>query len=200
LVRRAIDGDPAALDDLLARHRDPLRRMLAVRMDPRLKARVDPSDVIQSVLAEAAQKMVAYPYSPEQFHGWLRQLAWDQLARLHRDHIKTKKRSVRLEEQTWEPALSNASAALLVDRLAGRDLGPRSRLIHQERRDRVRRALAQLSPQDREVLELRFLEQLNINDTASALGVSEAAVKSRQFRAVERLGRLLADFKPEGLQ
>jgi RNA polymerase sigma-70 factor (ECF subfamily) len=199
-VRRALGGDRAALDCLLARYRNSLRRMLTVRMDPRLKARVDPSDVIQSVLAEAAKKMVAYAYPPEQFHGWLRQLAWDELARLHRDHIKTKKRSVQLEEQLGGQAPSNASAVLLADRLAGRDMGPRSRLIRRESRDRVRRALAQLSPQDREVLELRFLEQLDVSDTASALGVSEAAVKSRQFRAVERLGRLLADLKPEGHQ
>jgi DNA-directed RNA polymerase specialized sigma24 family protein len=45
---------------------------------------------------------------------------------------------------------------------------------------------------------LRFLEQLNITDTAAALGISESAVKSRQFRAIERLGKLLSDLRTEG--
>src|SRR5262245_11690848 len=109
LLQRAAQGDPAAVDELLRRHRSSLRRMIAVRMDPRLKTRIDPSDVVQSVLAEAAQKMVASPRQPEQFYPWLRQLAWDQLSRLHRDHVRTKKRSVSLEQQPWDaPAVDGS--------------------------------------------------------------------------------------------
>jgi RNA polymerase sigma-70 factor (ECF subfamily) len=197
LLRQAVAGDRNAVDDLLGRHRAPLKRMLAVRMDSRLRARIDPSDIVQTVLAEAAQKMVRFSQPPEQFFGWLRQLAWDELARLHRDHIRTRKRSVSLEAPGGGAGAADTSAALLADRLAARGLGPRSRMIHQERRDRVQQALAQLAPRDREVLELRFLEQLNISDAAAALGVSEAAVKSRQFRAIERLGELLGDLRPE---
>lgn len=198
LVRQAIHGDRAAMDELLGRHRAQLRRMVAVRMDARLQSRIDPSDVVQSVLAEAAQNMVAFPHPPEQFYRWLRQLAWDELARLHRDHIKTKKRSVRREDDAWQAGAADASAARLADHFAARQPGPGSRLIQAERRERVLLALGQLAPQDREILELRFLEQLNIVDAAAALGVSESAVKSRQFRAVDRLGKLLGDLRREG--
>ena len=198
LVVRAIDGDRAAIEELLACYRPQLRRMVAVRMDSRLKARFDPSDVVQIVLAEAAQKMVAFQNPPEQFYPWLRQLAWDELARLHRDHIRTKKRSVSREDDDWQGRTADESMMQLADRLAAQQLGPGSRLIHKELRARVRTALAQLAPQDREVLVLRFLEQLGISDTAAALGISESAVKSRQFRAVERLGKLLSDLRAEG--
>ena len=54
LIRRAIEGSESATDQLLSRYRSQLKRMVAIRMDPRLKARFDPSDVVQSVLAEAA--------------------------------------------------------------------------------------------------------------------------------------------------
>jgi RNA polymerase sigma-70 factor (ECF subfamily) len=172
--------------------------MIAVRMDSRLKARFDPSDVIQSVLAEAAQKMVAFSQPPEQSYPWLRQLAWDELARLHRDHIRTKRRSVAREQDDWRARADGESILLLADRFAARQLGPGSRLVQKELRSRVRAAIQQLPPQDREVLVLRFLEQLNIGDTAAALGVTESAVKSRQFRAIERLGKLLADLRKEG--
>jgi RNA polymerase sigma-70 factor (ECF subfamily) len=198
LVVRAIDGERSALDELLACYRPQLRRMVAVRMDSRLKARVDPSDVVQSVLAEAAQKMVNFRNPPEQFYPWLRQLAWDELARLHRDHIRTKKRSVSREADDWQGGLADESMMQLADRLATQQLGPGSRLVHKELRARVQSALAQLAPQDREVLVLRFLEQLNTSDTAAALGISESAVKSRQFRAIERLGKLLSDLRSEG--
>jgi RNA polymerase sigma-70 factor (ECF subfamily) len=85
----------------------------------------------------------------------------------------------------------------LADHFAARQLGPSSRLVQKELRSRVRAAIEELPRQDREVLVLRFLEQLNISDTAAALGITESAVKSRQFRAIERLGKLLADLRHE---
>lgn len=198
LIRRANQGDRSAIETLLAHFRPQLRRMVAVRMDSRLKARFDPSDVAQSVLAEAAQKMVSFQQPPEQFYPWLRQLAWDELARLHRDHVRTKKRSINREQDDWRDGAADESVLQLADHFAARQLGPSSRLVREESRERVRAALERLQPPDREVLVLRFLEQLNITDTAAALGITEAAVKSRQFRAVERLGKLLADPQSEG--
>jgi RNA polymerase sigma-70 factor (ECF subfamily) len=197
LVRRAKQGDPTAIDQLLAFFRPQLRRMVAVRMDSRLKSRFDPSDVVQNVLAEAAQKMVNFNKQAEQFYPWLRQLAWDELARLHRDHIRTKKRSLSREQDDWQGRAADESMLRLADRLAAQQLGPGSRLVQKELRSRVQAAVEQLPPQDREVLVLRFLEQLDISDTAAALGVTQSAVKSRQFRAIERLGRLLADLRKE---
>jgi RNA polymerase sigma-70 factor (ECF subfamily) len=198
VIHRAIRGDRLAIESLLAHYRPQLRRMVAVRMDSRLKARFDPSDVAQSVLAEAAQKMVSFQQPPEQFYPWLRQLAWDELARLHRDHVRTKKRSVSREQADWHGYVADDSMLQLADRLATSQLGPSSRLVQKELRNRVRTAIEQLAPPDREVLVLRFLEQLNITDTAAALGITEPAVKSRQFRAIERLGKLLADLRHEG--
>lgn len=197
LVVQAVDGNRSAIEKLLALFRPQLRRMVAVRMDSRLKARFDPSDVVQTVLTEAAQKMVAFRNPPEQFFPWLRQLAWDELARLRRDHIRTKKRSVSREEIDWQGQAADDSMLELADRLAVQQMGPGSRLIHKEIRTRVQKALAELPPQDREILVLRFLEQLDINETAAALTITVSAVKSRQFRAVERLGKLLSDLRTQ---
>ena len=79
LVIQAIAGNRSAVEQLQFDCRPQMKRIVAVRMDSRLKARFDPSDVVQSVLAEAAQKMVTFQQSPEQFFAWLRQLAWDEL-------------------------------------------------------------------------------------------------------------------------
>ena len=117
LVTLAGDGDRGARCALLARHRDRLRRMVAVRMDPRLAARVDPSDVVQDALAEAHRKLDAYLRDrPLPFYPWLRQIAADRLAALYRQHVRAGRRAVGREEPSG-PALSDYSAGELARRL-----------------------------------------------------------------------------------
>src|SRR2546421_13029200 len=85
LLQRAAAGDGTARDHLLRRHRRRLSRMVAVRFDPRLAARVDPSDVVQETLAEAAANLDRYLRErPLPFYPWLRQLAQRRLIGLHR--------------------------------------------------------------------------------------------------------------------
>ena len=103
LLHPAAGGDQIALAQLLDRHRQPLRRMIAVRLDRRLSARLDPSDVVQEALADAVRKLDQYARErPLPFYPWLRQLAADRLALAHRSHIKVAARSVR-SERVREP-------------------------------------------------------------------------------------------------
>ena len=53
LLREASSGDHAAMEQLLARHRDRLRRMVRLRIDARVAARIDPSDVVQEAISDA---------------------------------------------------------------------------------------------------------------------------------------------------
>jgi RNA polymerase sigma-70 factor (ECF subfamily) len=57
LLDRAGRGDPAARQLLLARHRDRLLRMVALRLDRRLATRVDPPDIVRESLAEAHRRL-----------------------------------------------------------------------------------------------------------------------------------------------
>ena len=73
LIRRAGEGDASAIPRLLTRHQPRLRRMIAIRLDPRLAARVDPSDVVQEALADAARRLPDYVRQPSHpFYPWLR--------------------------------------------------------------------------------------------------------------------------------
>ena len=56
LLEQVDRGDPSATGELMQRHRDRLRRMVAFRLDARVSARVDASDVVQEALAEAAER------------------------------------------------------------------------------------------------------------------------------------------------
>ena len=81
LLDAAAGGDAAARGRLLERHRARLRRMLALRLDRRLAARVDPSDLVQETLAEADKRLDAYLRDrPLPFYPWLRQIAGNRLA------------------------------------------------------------------------------------------------------------------------
>jgi len=196
LLESAARGDATARQELLMRHRQRLRNMIRLRMDRRLAARVDPSDVVQETLVEAVQKLSEYlRRRPLPFYPWLRQLACERLIDLHRRHIQAKKRSVRREEP---PPLPDESAQELADQLAARSSSPSSRMRRSELRTRMRVALAHLPEHDRELLVLRHLEQLSTSEIAAILGISEGAFYTRHVRALERLRILLGDAVAEG--
>src|SRR5262245_12503996 len=93
LLRLAAAGDAASCQHLLASYRERLRRMVAVRLDNRIGARVDPSDVVQEALFEAYDKLPEYLSArPLPFYPWLRQIALDRITDLHRRHLHAQKR------------------------------------------------------------------------------------------------------------
>jgi RNA polymerase sigma-70 factor (ECF subfamily) len=190
LLNRTAAGDRVAREQLLERHRKKLKRMVAVRLDRRLAARVDPSDVVQEALAEAARHLDDYLRErPLPYYAWLRRLAWIRLDKLFRRHTAGR-RDVAREEP---PELSERSALELAEKVLAADPSPGHAALRRELRQRVRAAMDRLAAVDREVLVLRFLEQLSTAETAAVLGVTEGAVKVRLYRALERLRGRLGD-------
>ena len=95
LLSDAARGDASAVRSLLEQHRDRLRRMVAVRLDRRLAPRLDPSDVVQEALADAAKRLPDYLRDrPMPFYPWLYRLVADRLAVTHRNHIASAVRAV----------------------------------------------------------------------------------------------------------
>jgi RNA polymerase sigma-70 factor (ECF subfamily) len=193
LLRAAESGDDVAGQRLLARHRRRLRQMVAIYLDRRLTARVDPSDVVQEALADAARGLSDYLRErPLPFYPWLRQFAWQRLLQHHRHHICAQRRSVA-REVSWDLALPDQSANALADRLMANGTSPSRRMIRDELRRRVQTALDRLAPRDREILVMRHLEEMSAADIAAILGISEGAVRVRLLRALARLRALLDD-------
>jgi RNA polymerase sigma-70 factor (ECF subfamily) len=198
LIEQATRGDGQARHDLLVRHRSRLRQMVVLRMDRQLSARVDPSDVVQDALAEAHRTMDDYlQRRPLPFYPWLRRLAWQRLIQLHRQHVGAGRRSL-MRERGIDLGLPDQSAMMLANRLVASGTNPSRHAIREETRERVRAVLDALAPRDREVLVLRFLEQLSTAETAAVLEIGEGAVKSRLMRAVARFRELLDDEEAEG--
>jgi RNA polymerase sigma-70 factor (ECF subfamily) len=193
LIQQASQGDDHARALLLTRQRQRLSRMVACHLDRRLAARVDPSDVVQEALADAARKLDEYLKNrPLPFYPWLRRLAWERLVKLHRRHLHAGNRSVRREEADVFD-LPDESSVELAQRLVSSGTGPSGQLLQGELRERVRSALARLGERDREVLVMRYLEGMSTKEVAATLEISEGAVKMRHLRALDGLRRLLAD-------
>src|SRR5581483_944606 len=164
--------------------------MIVVRLDRRLAGRLDPSDMVQEVLIEAHHKLDEYLRSrPLPFYPWLRRLAWERLIKLHQHHLRGKRNIAREEP----PALSDESVQELANRLLAHGPSPSELAIRSELRRRVGSALDRLGERDRELLVLRYLEQLSTREIAAVMGATEGAIKTRHVRALERLRRLLGE-------
>lgn len=184
LLQQAAQGDAQAVDDLLTRHRQRLRRMVEIRMDSRVAVRVDPSDIVQEALVDASHKLPEYLRDrPIPFYPWLRQLAWERVIQQHRRHIQAQARTVSREQQ---PPLPDHSAMQLASFLVARGSSPSRQMAKKELSQQVQDVLSKLSSKSREVLVLRFLEQLSTAETAAVLKLTAEGVKSRQRRALEQ--------------
>jgi RNA polymerase sigma-70 factor (ECF subfamily) len=199
LLERAAESDTEAWGELLARHRERLRRMVALRLDQRLQARIDASDVIQDAFVDASQQLGDYVRDPVMpFYLWLRFLTGIRLAKLHRHHLGTQMREIGREVSIYRGTLPQTSSAALAAQLLGKESRPSEVAMRAELKVRLQEALNSMDPIDREVLALRHFEQLTSAETAQVLGIKPATAGKRYLRALERLREILAAL-PGGL-
>lgn len=200
LIERARAGDADALNLIFTCHRERLRRMVDIRLDRRLQARVDASDVLQEAYLEVVQRLDEYLRDPKlPLFLWLRLVVGQRLLKLHRQHLGTQLRDAGREVSLYREALPTASSAALAAQLLGKHTSPTQAAVRAERMLRLQEALNTLDPIDREVLSLRHFEELTRAEAAQVLGIGEAAAAKRYVRALKRLTSLLTDM-PGGLE
>jgi RNA polymerase sigma-70 factor, ECF subfamily len=189
LLDRVRAGDRRAFDELFTRHRPYLRQVIGLRLDPQLRPRVDPSDVVQETQLEAFRRLPDYlERQPMPFRLWLRKTACERLLMTQRRHVGAARRSVQREV-----AIPEESSLQLAYQLLARSPSPSQRLARRELAQQVRQALAELSETDREILLMRNLESLSNQEVAQVLQIDPAAASQRYGRALLRLRKLLID-------
>jgi RNA polymerase sigma-70 factor, ECF subfamily len=192
LLERANKGEEAAFEALFRRYQARLLRAIALRMDRRVAARVDASDVLQESYLEAFQRLPRYlQQKPMPFYLWLCWIAREKVLALHRRHLGAEKRAVT-HEAPLLPADSSATFVSAV--IAGREPSPSQALARAELAERLRLALGELDDDERDLILWRHFEQLSARETAQLLEISEAAASKRYIRAVERLRAILVGF------
>ncbi len=191
-LRDAAGGDAAALRKLLGRHRDRLRRMVALRLSSRLAARVDPSDVVHEAFVEAETRLGDYLRDrPMPFYPWLHRLAAERLEATCRRLMPTEAGDGPLEtSSTFITTAATHPRGAEVQSQAVTTSGPA--MLREESHRRMRIALEALQPLDREVLVLHYLEELDFSDMAAILDLDLPTVKRRHLQALQRLGASIA--------
>ena len=120
-LERARGGDRSAVGALFEGHRVRLERLVALRLDRRLRARVDEADVVQDTFLEAARRIEGYLERPSMpFYLWLRFLANQRLQTLCREHLGARRRDVRREVPIAAGPYPEASSEALAAQLLGK--------------------------------------------------------------------------------
>ena len=167
LLKRVRAGHRHALDHLLARHRPDLLRFVELRMDPKMRGRVNASDVVQETHLEVCRRLGDFlRRSPMPFHVWLRKTAYERLLMARREHVEAAQRAVGREQP-----LPDRSSLLFARRILARDSTPSQRLKRRELARRLHRILAELPDGDREILVMRNLEDRSYQEIACILDI-----------------------------
>jgi RNA polymerase sigma-70 factor (ECF subfamily) len=200
LAERLQGGDPDALEAFFLHHRRRLRAMVELRLDWSLRGRLDPSDVLQDAYIDLARRVGEYVRDPRvPPFVWLRLVVAERLINLHRHHLGAQMRDPAREVSLYRGAMPGASSAALAAHLLGQHTSPSEAALRAERTLKLQEALNALDPIDREVLALRYFEQLSRSEAAEVLGISEEAAAKRYVRALKRLKAALASL-PGGLE
>jgi RNA polymerase sigma-70 factor, ECF subfamily len=188
LLEQVAQGDRRALGRLLQRYRPRLQAFIGARLDPRVRSRLDPSDVVQEVQLEVTRRMDDFlNRNPMPFHLWVRKTAYERLLKVQRGHRRAR-RTV-----DGEVALPEHSSLLLAKPLLAGASSPSQQLAAREFADRVGLAVADLAQADREILLMRHAEQLPYAEIACLLDVEVDAARKRYGRALLRLRKVLKD-------
>lgn len=180
------------LGELFEQYRDRLRRAVQVRLDPRLRGRIDPSDVIQEAYVEAQGRFDDFRRDSRMTPFlWIRFITMQRLLILHRHHFQAKQRDARREVSLEGAAGPGVSSFQLASMIIETQPGPSEAARRAEQQRELERALDDIRPDDRDVLVLRHFEHLSNQEAAAVLGISVAAASRRYYRALERLKEAL---------
>ncbi|MEM6673916.1 MAG: sigma-70 family RNA polymerase sigma factor [Planctomycetota bacterium] len=187
-------GQIDAIGPVLESYRGRLERMVALRMDPRLKGRFDAADVLQEAFVEASMRLPRY-FEEESmpFFLWVRFLVGQKLLQFHRRHLGAQARAADREISLRRQSGPEASTASMVSEWIAHSGTPSRAVAAEEEQTRVRDALESMNATDREVLVLRHFEHLTNGEVAELLEISQQAASARYVRALTRLQATVGD-------
>jgi RNA polymerase sigma-70 factor (ECF subfamily) len=184
-------GGQKALADLLAIHQEKLERIIAFRLAPVLRSRVDPADVLQEAYFEISRRIHEFiDGSPVSFFAWIRQKTIQTLIDIHRSHTREKRdahREMPLASAPYGHTTSISIARFLLDDITS----PSQAAVREEEIQQLQSALESMNETDREVIAMRHFEHLNNQQVAEVLGISPTAASNRYVRAAAKLSEIL---------
>ena len=200
LLTAAAAGQESALAMLFDRHRPHLERMIRLRLDSRLRSRVDPSDILQETYIAIQRKFPKYVAESDlPLLIWLRLETGQKMVETYRRHFGTQMRNPAQEISLHRGSFPSVASVTLAAQLLGRVSTASKALMRTELKLKVQEALNSMEPHDREVLVLRHFEELSNAEVALMLGISPTAACNRYVRALKRL-KIAFEEMPGGIE
>ncbi len=191
LIERARQRDETALSELFRVHTKRLLESIRADLGDRLRQRLESQDVMQQVYLDALNNIDRFEgRGKDSFFAWLRRIAVNRICDVDRKAFKTVKRGGEMRAADLG---SHTSAIRLLDQIAGTITSPSMKADFADRVIALQEALDELSDDHRKVISLRYINQLNVAETAAKMDRSERAVRSLCARALIRLRELLGD-------
>ena len=194
ILQRVRDGDRQSLALLFSKHRDRLWNMVNIRIDRRLRGRVDPDDVLQEAYLDAADRVDQFIVDHSgSFFVWLRLIVNQTLVNVHRRHLGAKMRDAKRDISIHAGQHQQAASTSLALQLLGHLTTPSQAAVREETARKLEEVIEGLEPIDREVLVLRHFEQLTNSEVAETLEIQQKAASIRYIRALKRLREKLSE-------
>jgi RNA polymerase sigma-70 factor (ECF subfamily) len=186
LIERAKAGEPAALNDLFARHHGLMVELARRKIGPRLRQKEEADDLAQTTFREATRDFFQYQYRGEgSFLRWLVQILQNKI-RDKAEYYGATKRDLRRERSTEEHV--GDSGDLVRFDPPSKDLSVTQALARAEEFEILRDALEELSPDHRKAITLVFFEGLSLREAGNLMdGRTEDAVRMLLRRAESHL-------------
>ena len=179
--------------DMFNEHRERLLRMIEVRLQPQLRARVDANDVLQESFIEAYRQLRTGVSAPKgESIVWLRLIVGQQLVSLYRKYCQAQKRNVTRERSLSRQRSSmdpESTSIFLTSQLTSPSVAAR----RHELTIKMKECLERLDPADREIISLRHFEQLTNREAAEELGVAPNSASVMYLRALKRFRVILEE-------
>lgn len=190
------NGGQTALATLLSEHRDLLLRIITFRIEPALRSRVDPEDILQEAYIEIARRIDEYVAGvPVSFFVWIRQRTIQTLIDIHRSHFREKRDAMR-DVPLVSPNYGQTTSLSMARHLADNMTSPSQAAVKSEQSNQLHQALEAMNETDREILAMRHFEHLSNLQVAEVLGITPTAASNRYVRAAAKLSEILRSISP----
>jgi len=194
LLGEAKQGNADSLGQLLQNYENYLKLLAHTQLDDKVRQRVSPSDVVQETMLEAHCDFHGFRGSSDgEFVAWLRKILVNNLARAVEKHVLAAKRDVRREVSKIQINASIDQSAMRIESiLADNHPSVESDASLQEQLVQLGNALAELSPDHRDVIVMRHIESVSFATIAQRIDRSVGATRMLWLRAIEQLRKRMS--------